>query len=138
MDTAPTEERKARLASYHQRRKAARREAGLDGAWNSRAMARKLVDDAAALVDLRAAASTRSRVVRLLCAAFEVNGSLNLRRGWVDRVQEVLAEAGAQVPSPKILRWYRSRLSDDPMYFARTPLVDVATLEAIKERYLKL
>jgi hypothetical protein len=137
MDAAPTEARQARLATYHQRRKAARREAGLDEAWNSRVMARKLVDDAAALVDLRAAASTRSRVVRLLCAVFEVSGGLNLRRGWVGRVQEVLADAGAPVPSPRILRCYRSRLSDDPMYVARTPLVDVATLERIGSRHLR-
>lgn len=137
MDEAPTQERQARLASYHQSRKARRRAAGLDEAYNSRLLARALVDDAAAVTDLRADLSARSNVVRLMLAMYRANGSLNWRRGWADRMREVLGERGLPVPSGKVLRWYRSNLSANPMMFSRCPQVDVATLEAIEARYLR-
>jgi len=95
------------------------------------------VDRAAATVDLRADLSMRSNVVRLLCAMYLINGSLNLRRGWVDRTREVLAGAGLPVPSGKVLRWYRSNLASSAMMFAHCPLVDVPTLERIEARYLR-
>lgn len=137
MDHDPRQAERERLASYHQRRKAARRAAGLDEAWNSRAMARKLVDDAAARVDLHPDLSGRSNVVRLMLAMYELDGSLCWRRGWTDRVREVLADAGVAVPSGKVLRWYRSKLSENPMMFAHCPQVDVAMLERVEARYLR-
>lgn len=88
-------------------------------------------------MDLRPDLSARSNVVRLMSEMYLIQGSLNWRRGWVDRVREVLAERGLPVPSGKVLRWYRSNLGASPMTFAHCPLVDVATLEAIEARYLR-
>lgn len=104
----------------------------------NRSAARALVDRAAAAVDLRPDLSMRSNVVRLMSEMYRLDGSLYWHRGWVDRLRGVLSDAGCAVPSPKVVRWYRSRLSDDPMYFARTLLVDVETLEAIERKYLRL
>ncbi len=126
-----------RLSSYHQRHKAARRAAGLDTAFNSRAIARKLVDDAAARVELRPDLSGRSNIVRMMLAMYELDGSLCWRRGWSDRLREVFAYRGLSVPSGKVLRWYRSKLSECPMMFSHCPLVDAALLERIEARYLR-
>lgn len=124
--------------SYNQRRAAARRAAGLDAAFNSRVMARKLVDDAAATVELRQDQTGRSNIIRLMCAMFLLNGaSLNWRRGWVDAVRDLFAARGLPVPNPKVCRTYRSRLSESAMLFATTPLVDVSVLERIEARYLR-
>jgi hypothetical protein len=103
----------------------------------NRAEARDLVDRAATAVDLRVDLSMRSNVVRLMSEMYRLEGSLNWRRGYVDRMREVLGESGLPVPSGKVLRWYRSNLSANPMMFSRCPLVDVATLEAIEARYLR-
>ncbi|MEZ5778521.1 MAG: hypothetical protein R3E44_09175 [Paracoccaceae bacterium] len=103
----------------------------------NRAAARELVDRAAATLDLGAEASTRSTLVRLMLAMYGIEGSLNWRRGYVDRVRELLAEAGRAVPSGKVVRWYRSKLAENPMVFARCPLVDVPTLEELERKYLR-
>jgi hypothetical protein len=137
MEPATRMDPRAGERSYYQRRKAARRAAGLDPAFNSRAMAKKLVDDAAARMELRADLSGRSNIVCMMLAMFEVSGSLCWRRGWTDRMREVFAERGLPVPSGKVLRWYRSKLSESAMMFAHCPRVDVAVLERVEARYLR-
>lgn len=138
MEPATRQDPRAGERSYNQRRAAARRAAGLDAAFNSRVMARKLVEDAAAQVELSPAHSGRSNIVRLMCAMFLLNGgSLNWRRGWVDAVRDLFAARGLPVPNPKVCRTYRSRLSESAMLFSTTPLVDVSVLERIEARYLR-
>jgi hypothetical protein len=138
MEPATEKDPRAGERSYNQRRAAARRAAGLDAAYNSRAMARKLVEDAAATVELRQDQTGRSNIVRLMCAIFLLNGeSLNWRRGWVDALRDVFAARGLPVPNPKVCRTYRSRLSESAMLFATTPMVDVSVLERIEARYLR-
>jgi hypothetical protein len=138
MEPATRMDPRAGERSYYQRRKAARRAAGLDPAFNGRAMAKKLVQDAAASVDLRPDRTGRSNIIRLMCEMYLLNGeSLNWHRGWVDAFRDLFASRGLTVPNPKVCRTYRSRLSESAMLFATTPLVDVSVLERIEARYLR-
>jgi hypothetical protein len=138
MDHDPRQGERARAGAYYLRRKAARRAAGLDEAWNSRAMARKLVDDAAARVELRPDLSGRSNIIRMMLAMYELDGSLCWRRGWTDHLRDLFTERDLPVPSGKVLRWYRSKLADCPMMFAHCPMVDAAALERVEARYLRV
>ena len=136
METQPSAPPAVR-APYHQQKRQRLRDAGLDEAWNRRLAVARLVRDAAAQTDLRADVPQRSNMVRLLCAVYRLNGDrLLLDRGWIEAVRTAFRERGLPVPNPAVVRWYRSHLQDDPMYFRRTPMADVETLEAIELKYL--
>lgn len=136
METQPSAPPAVR-AAYHQQKRERLRDAGLDEAWNRRLAVARLVREAASLTGLRADVPQRSNMVRLLCALYRLNGaSLGLDRGWIEAVRTAFRECGLPVPNPAVVRWYRSHLQDDPMYFRRTPMADVETLEAIELKYL--
>ena len=62
-------------------------------------------------------AADRRNVVLLLQAAFFITGSMSLPRGWVRAAMDALEARGCRAPDASILRWYRSRLVDDPGSF---------------------
>ena len=62
-------------------------------------------------------AADRRNVVLLLQAAFFSTGSMSLPRGWVRAAMDALEARGCRAPDASILRWYRSRLVDDPGSF---------------------
>lgn len=100
-------------------------------------LARALVDRAwSSLVPAPSPAQTqRSVVVRVMCAMYLLRGSTAFPRGYVEAIRERMGAAGMSSPSSATLRWYRSKVQDDPGEFADVPNVDRAVLDAIELRY---
>lgn len=100
-------------------------------------LARDLVDRAWSSLDPQPAATDtqRSAVVRLMCAMYLLNGSVGFCRGYVSAIRERMEAAGMRPPPSHSLRWYRSRLSEDPGEFLTVPGVDRGVLDAIAARY---
>lgn len=63
-------------------------------------------------------------------------GRTNLPRGWLPAMLARFRD-DARLPTPQVLRWYRSQLQADPMVFARVPGVDLGVLVALEDRFLR-
>ncbi len=103
----------------------------------SLAAARALVDAAWDSLDPPPAAADTQRAVavRVMVRMYVLCGGINFVRGYVQAFQERMGSAGMPVPTSAILRWYRSRLADDPGEFLTVPGVDAATVEGMMRRY---
>lgn len=77
----------------------------------------------------------RGVVVRVMVGMYVIHGRVDFPRGYVQALQERMAAAGMRVPRGHTLRWYRSRLSEDPGSFERVPGIDLGVLDAIALRY---
>lgn len=89
---------------------------------------RDLFDEAAADAELSPDKSQRENICRLLHAAFHICGTLRLPRGWVDEVRQAFEQVGCEPPCPKICRWYRSVVSDNPLMLEDWPWADPETI----------
>lgn len=83
--------------------------------------ARELVAEAARDHPPDPAASDRANVVRLMLSMWNVSGTMRFPRGWTREMMLELGRRGCAVPNAKVLRWYRSKVADDPLQFITTP-----------------
>lgn len=77
----------------------------------------------------------RANVARLIFAMFAITGSMNFPRGWARAVILAFEAAGAKAPTNKAIRWYRSRIAEDPEGFASIHGVDpqlVADIDSLR------
>jgi hypothetical protein len=89
----------------------------------------------AAWTEPRVGETQRDAVVRVLVRMVYFNGGrTNLPRGWLPAMLACFRD-DARLPTPQVLRWYRSQLQADPMVFARVPGVDLGVLVAIEDRF---
>lgn len=95
---------------------------------------RAMVAEAAADAPLDPSASQNQNIALLLLAMFAVTGTMHWPRGWVQAAQEEFLRAGCCVPTREILRWFRSRVQDDPGYFAGTPGADPELIRDLADR----
>jgi hypothetical protein len=58
--------------------------------------------------------SQRWNIVRLLFAVYNITGTLDWSRGWMDHVIAALVAAGVGAPKHTVVGWYRSQMIDDP------------------------
>ncbi|AUJ64197.1 hypothetical protein B9057_07725 [Aestuarium zhoushanense] len=85
--------------------------------------------EAAADYPLRADRAQRWNAIGLLLAAYAITGTINLPRGWVRAAMIRFEEAGLKPPTAATMRWYRSKLREDPYYFEAGEDVDRQLLD---------
>lgn len=90
---------------------------------------RELFLEAGIDAELDPEASMRSNMVCLISHAWNISGSIMWPRGWVREAMLVLDAAGCEVPTPHIVRWYRSRISESPSAFVNTARAPAEILE---------
>jgi len=92
---------------------------------------RELFLEAGIDAELDPKASMRSNLVTIIAHAWNISGTIRWPRGWCRELMLVLDAAGCEVPSPRVLRWYRSRISEAPAAFQNTARAPVEILEAM-------
>ncbi|MDF2231583.1 hypothetical protein P2H44_03365 [Albimonas sp. CAU 1670] len=107
---------------------------GLPTATKRQAEADALIAEALQDAPLDPLASQASSIVGLLLAAYAITGSIAFPRGWVRGVMLAFEREGLRVPSAHSVRWYRSKLNADPLFFASIPNVDLQLLEDLVSR----
>lgn len=107
---------------------------GLPKPSNQQEEADAILSEAAVDFPLRADRAQRWNAVGLLLAAYAITGTINLPRGWVRSSMMRFEVAGLKPPTPASMRWYRSKLSEDPFYFEAGTEVDRQLLEDLNAR----
>jgi len=77
----------------------------------------------------------RAVVARVICAMYVLCGGMGFPRGYVTALRSRMEAAGMRAPNPHTIRWYRSKVQDDPGEFLKVRGVDHALLDAIALRY---
>lgn len=99
--------------------------------YKAEAELKKLFAEAGADATLDPEASMRSNMVCIIAHAWNISGTIMWPRGWCRELMLTLDAAGCEVPTPHIVRWYRSRISEAPAAFANTARAPVDVLEAM-------
>lgn len=90
----------------------------------SQHLADRLVTRAEEIAPIDATATQRESILLLLLAALQLHRRHDLPRGWVLSVIKAFERAGhPHPPTPASLRWYRTRLQQDPNTFSDVPEV---------------
>jgi hypothetical protein len=91
-----------------------------------------LMAEAVADFPLRANRSANWNTIRLLWSLYNITGTLDWDRGWVEAALAEFETAGVKLPPPASLRWFKARLQDTPWEFA-AHCPDPALLEDLTE-----
>ena len=88
-----------------------------------------LLREAAEDYPLSARRAQKWNAIGLILAAYSISGNINLPRGWVRAAIIEFERAELNRPTSATMRWYRSKLREDPFYFEDGEDVDKQLLD---------